>query len=350
MSYQNQKNSRRTMGDQVRLLAPQIKSRSTQLPRVSEIGIDGRNHINIWEDGETILGRALSHMAKLPFTHSVYGPFESIEGLWHYIQANKPDESLRTKSGIPALSAGNRVDKKIVPDFRILIGQANWEKINAYPDLANTMMNESLRFEKYYLKEDGEQRPKRMRTVNSPWLISMFEEIRYALRNNIVPDFRFLSDEAQARIQAEYRDQGSNSDLLTMFKSNQPAPVFPVTQKKEAPKVQQPKKKQFKEKPKGTFGTDKAVVPSAVALEDGSLLGYQLHTDLSTTLMNNPQVSEEGILLNNVDTAILPDQTVESTYVFSNKGPETVPVAADSVFSIVVDNGSEQPVAVEQAQ
>lgn len=272
--YNNQQN-RNSMADQVRLLAPQVKTRQAQLPRTSDIGTDGINHINIWEEGETILGRALSHMAKLPFTHSTLGAFESIEGLWYYIQAETPDESLRTKSGFQALSAGRKVKTRQVVDFRIQIAQANWEKVNAYPDIMQMIMDCNLHFEKYYYKVEPATAHKpeyhsRLRTVNSPWIIGMFDEIRYALINNKQPDFDFLSDTEQQRIQTAFRAQGSNVDLFSQFKSNQAKPVFPAAKPAQEKQFTTPLKKKKWPKKERVLGSE---VGETQASELGAVAG-----------------------------------------------------------------------------
>jgi hypothetical protein len=295
MFQTKQNKNRRSFGDQVRLLAPQIKSRAPQLPRITEIGNDGWNHINIWEDGDTQLGRALSHMAHLPFTHSTLGAFSSIEGLWFYVQAQVPDEALRTKSGLLAHSAGRRVKTKQIEDFRVIIAQANWEKINAYPDLAADMLATNLRFEKYYIVNSvGPDNGKRQRTVNSPWMIAMFEEIRYALFHKIDPDFSFLTDAEQDRIQNAYRSQGSNSDILNVYKSNQPAPVFPEIVKAEAPKPL-PKKKKWKDAPKGTYGAKSEVKETEVISEVAQ----------NTTSLTDISVADQSVESTLDDTAVL---------------------------------------------
>lgn len=257
----NQQNNRNSLADQVRLLAPQVKTRQAQLPRTSDIGVDGINHVNIWEEGETILGRALSHMAKLPFTHSTLGAFESIEGLWYYVQAETPDESLRTKSGFQALSAGRKVKTKQVADFRVIIANANWEKVNAYPDIMQMVMDCNLHFEKYYFKIEPATASKpeyysRQRTVNSPWIIGMFDEIRYALINNKQPDFEFLSDHEQHRIQNAFRAQGSNVDLFSQFKSNQAKPVFPTEKPVQEKQFNKPVKQKKWPKKERVLGSE----------------------------------------------------------------------------------------------
>lgn len=287
MTRFNNQHNRNTLADQVRLLAPQVKTRQAQLPRTSDIGRDGVHHINVWEEGETILGRALSHMAKLPFTHSTLGPFESIEGLWYYVQAETPDETLRTKSGFQALSAGRKVKTRPVADFRIIIANANWEKVNAYPDIMQMVMDCNLHFEKYYYKVEPAtahkaEQQSRQRTVNSPWIIGMFDEIRYALINNKQPDFDFLSDAEQQRIQTSFRAQGSNVDLFSQFKSNQAKPVFPTAKPVQEKQFNKPVKQKKWPKKERVLGSEVDETQSYQVGQFGAVAsaGVQVVSDL----------------------------------------------------------------------
>jgi len=50
---------------------------------------DGIDHINIYSHGKTELGQLLSNFAHSPFTHSTYGKFNSIEGLWYWLKCKR---------------------------------------------------------------------------------------------------------------------------------------------------------------------------------------------------------------------------------------------------------------------
>ena len=45
---------------------------------------DGITHINIYTQGKTQLGRALSNLFDCEFTVPGYGDFKSLEGFWYY--------------------------------------------------------------------------------------------------------------------------------------------------------------------------------------------------------------------------------------------------------------------------
>lgn len=162
------------------------------LPPVEQIGIDGQDHINIWEKGSTDLGIALSHMADLPFKHETYGKFRSIEGFWHYIRSISRDDRTRMMAGYKAKKFGDTLESQRVTDFKAIIMDANWQKIKQYPPLIEEIKNSNLPFDIYYLFNSDEN--VRVRPASAYWLLDGFNAIRQAIKENKVPDFTFLKD------------------------------------------------------------------------------------------------------------------------------------------------------------
>ena len=68
---------------------------TASLPSAEEIGKDSVDHINVWDSAKTELGRNLSHGISRPFSHSVFGRFDSISAFWHYIRSNERDDRIR---------------------------------------------------------------------------------------------------------------------------------------------------------------------------------------------------------------------------------------------------------------
>lgn len=162
------------------------------LPPVEQVGIDGMDHINIWEKGSTELGVALSHMADLPFTHEVYGKFRSIEGFWHYIRSINRDDRTRMMAGYKAKKFGDTLESQRVDDFKAIIMDANWQKIKQYPPIVDEIKNSTLPFDIYYLFNNDEN--VRIRPASAFWLLDGFNVIRDAIKEGKVPDFTFLKD------------------------------------------------------------------------------------------------------------------------------------------------------------
>lgn len=165
---------------------------TSSLPAVDQIGIDGIDHINIWEKGSTELGIALSHMADLPFTHEVYGKFRSIEGFWHYIRSVSRDDRTRMMAGYKAKKFGDTLESKRVEDFKAIIMDANWQKVKQYAPLVEELKKSTLPFDVYYLFNNDVN--VRIRPASAFWLIEGFNQIRKCLKENTKPDFTFLRD------------------------------------------------------------------------------------------------------------------------------------------------------------
>lgn len=182
--------------EKIRHKAVKVPNFKTQdkndLPGLDSIGVDGVNHINIWEKASTDLGVALSHMADLPFTHEKFGKFRSIEGFWHYIRSTSRDDRTRMMAGYKAKKFGDSLESRRVDDFKIIIMDANWQKIKQYNPLVEELKKSTLPFDFYYLYNNDTDI--RARPASAFWLIDGFEEIRKAIKENRAPDFSFLKD------------------------------------------------------------------------------------------------------------------------------------------------------------
>jgi hypothetical protein len=165
---------------------------SSVLPAVDKIGIDGIDHINIWEKASTELGIALSHMADLPFTHETFGKFRSVEGFWHYIRSVTRDDRNRMMAGYKAKKFGDSLESRRVDDFKAIIMDANWQKVKQYAPIVDEIKNSTLPFDVYYLFNNDVN--VRIRPASAFWLIEGFNEIRKCLKENTKPDFTFLRD------------------------------------------------------------------------------------------------------------------------------------------------------------
>jgi hypothetical protein len=140
---------------------------------------DGITHINISTAAQTELGRKLAHYSVTPFVHPVYGPFRSMEGFWHYIKCETPDDVLRTLCGNGARSYAK--GKKMIwrENFSQIINEANYHRIVQNSDIREAMITSTLPFTYYYLYG-----PEQIQIHGriSRWLCAGMEEIRCCLK------------------------------------------------------------------------------------------------------------------------------------------------------------------------
>lgn len=153
---------------------------------------DGVTHINIHTRGKTALGTKLSHFAHTPFTHPHFGPFYSMEGLWYYLRARhaktledeKALERMRYLSGFRAKNYGKMLPYGWYADFKEDIMAANYQKIIQTPGLQEMIIESSLPFDHYYTFGDIDLH---VTPNNYDWLCEGFEQIRSALKDDVVP-------------------------------------------------------------------------------------------------------------------------------------------------------------------
>ena len=145
---------------------------------------DGLTHINIYSRSNDHLGRMLSHFYYSPFNHPVFGPFNCMEGLWHWVKSQERDDKLRGMTGWKAKEHGKLMTKRYLKNFQEIIMAANFYKIEQNPLLKELMINSNLPFEHYYIHGPA-------KLVIMPdsceWLIKGFEQIRTLLKEGKRP-------------------------------------------------------------------------------------------------------------------------------------------------------------------
>lgn len=143
---------------------------------------DGVDHININNnDGKTELGRLLHNFSRTPFTHPEYGPFVSIEGFWHWIRSESPDDEFRGLFGDRARSLGRNTKSVLVENFKTEIVQAVYYKIVQTPEIYNALIESTLPFKHYYFFG-----PKRLEITPefARWFCDGIEKIRDHLKKH----------------------------------------------------------------------------------------------------------------------------------------------------------------------
>lgn len=161
---------------------------------------DAITHIRIDGKAKTELGRLLCHTEKTPFNHPVFGTFFSMEGFWSYVRSGG-DESFRYIFGVMARNKGKEVPPRYIEDFKAIILEANFLKIEQNPELLQLMLESNLPFDMYYTQDYDPTKHGgtgvTTRTIVHPktagWMKEQYEEIRQLLQRKErppVPDYR----------------------------------------------------------------------------------------------------------------------------------------------------------------
>lgn len=162
------------------------------MPSPMSIGADGVDHINIWDESETDLGKILAHNTPIYFIHNVFGRFSCIESFWHYLCSEEHEDRIRTMTGKALKVFSKKLEFTRVVNFRAIIMDANWQKVKQHREIADAIKSTNIPFDCYYIykRSDGI----RIRPTFAHWTIRGFTEIRNALNENREPNFKFLQD------------------------------------------------------------------------------------------------------------------------------------------------------------
>lgn len=146
---------------------------------------DGQDHINVYSQGRTELGRLLSNFAHTPFAVAEHGRFGSVEAYWYWLQCDDAvaRERLRDLHGFRAKQVGRELR---VPDygrvhdveFRRSIARAIREKIRQTPALARLLAASTLPFTHYYVYGAKVVTP-----ANNEWILETITYYRTRLRS-----------------------------------------------------------------------------------------------------------------------------------------------------------------------
>jgi len=139
---------------------------------------DGIDHINVYSQGNTELGRFLSNWYKYPQHVDDLGTFYSIEGLWYYLGCG--DDRLKTLYGYSAKQLGRSLNRTInLSDdvFKSTIKGAIRHKIMS-SHMLQTFISSKLPFTHYYVF-NGKQV-----AGSSQWVIEYLEELRQELNDD----------------------------------------------------------------------------------------------------------------------------------------------------------------------
>lgn len=202
---------RLTIAEQLTRLKLQTSKHKQSLYNINfhsalNLGEDGEDHINFWDQGKTRLGRALCHTTGLPINHPIFGRFKTMTGFWNFILSPSKDDELRTLTGRPLHSLVNRLTTRHnsknsgkdkgeyyhVRNFRAIILDTYYIRVMASPEICQLLAECDLEFDSYYIQADNGLR---MRHRNFKWFIPMLNELRSAIQEERTPDYElFMSD------------------------------------------------------------------------------------------------------------------------------------------------------------
>lgn len=151
---------------------------------------DGLDHINIYSQGKTKLGKFLSNFARSPFIHPVLGKFDSVEGFWYYAKTGFKHEQLKKLSGFEAKKVGKTFETVVIPNHQALVKQAIICKVYQDRGLMRAIRSSVLPFTHYYVY-GSDTNPVVREKEDDKWLAEFFEKIRRDL-NRQEKDFKVI--------------------------------------------------------------------------------------------------------------------------------------------------------------
>ncbi len=134
---------------------------------------DGVDHINIYSQAKTVLGRFLSNWTLQPFTCED-GKFDSIEGYWFWLGTR--DERFRSLYGYAAKRLGGSLPRTVrlaEEEFQRKIKLAMEIKIRGAPDFIRRSFKDStLPFDHYYVYNGVRK------DAGYTWIVEYWEKLR----------------------------------------------------------------------------------------------------------------------------------------------------------------------------
>lgn len=127
---------------------------------------DGVDHINVYSQGKTALGRTLSNFAHTPFRIPLWGKFESVEGFWFWRKTGLP--AFRQIWGHSAKKLGGIMnnDKEITERELTIAYRA---KLKAHPYIREALRQNKLPLAHYYVYNGVVKEPQKYQWTAQLW-------------------------------------------------------------------------------------------------------------------------------------------------------------------------------------
>ena len=152
---------------------------------------EGIDHINVYTKSNQELGRLLTNLSDIPFTHPKYGYFKSVESFWYWYLTGCVHDELKQMGGFQAKKYGQtlrdaRVDKEGLTDIqKEVILSAIRLKLKQNQNILKLLVHSDLPFTHYYYYGDIEN-PKVVHLPQYSWIIDELERIRKILKDKYV--------------------------------------------------------------------------------------------------------------------------------------------------------------------
>lgn len=161
----------------------------------NDFGKEGEDHINIWFNSDTRLGKLLDPGYLKTINYNFIGKFSSVQNLWHWIRSTTLDDSIRRMNSynLRMYASSNGHKFRHVPNFKAIIGSATWYKIKGYKYILEDIKNldSDIKFLSYYvMKSSG----LRVCSNYATMMIEIANIIVDAVKNDKEPDFTPLCD------------------------------------------------------------------------------------------------------------------------------------------------------------
>ena len=150
---------------------------------------DGVTHINIYTQGKTQLGRALSNLFDCEFSVPGYGDFKSLEGFWYYYLTGCKHEELKCLGGFAAKNFGrkfpfDRIDEEAtgpVGEQQEVILEAIRCKLRQNKWICKLLKESELPLAHYYVPK-GKEHSMQYSISKFQWQVEEFERLRKLLK------------------------------------------------------------------------------------------------------------------------------------------------------------------------
>lgn len=194
------------LGDKLQKFSSNIKTKRVfdDVRKVTDLGPDGEDHINVYMNCKTDLGNALSPFAITPFISQFYGKFNSRQGFYYYLLSKDGHEAFRTMHPIKMRSyaAGLSTMGFFCPNLRYHMATALWSQIKGNEVVKQKLIDNQLPFEAYYLKrqkfDDLVSHIPARPNGNAVWITRIITVIANALKKGVDPVFdEFIDDKEQ---------------------------------------------------------------------------------------------------------------------------------------------------------
>lgn len=192
------------IADKLYSVRKSIETHNTFSRKLVDMGLDGEDHINIYLDCNTALGKVLSPFNIKPFFHPFFGEFNSRQGLYYYLLSVDGNAAFRTMNPLAMrFYASKRANmNKFYPNLRYHMAFSLWLQVKDDIASKDLLLDNDLPFEAYFNRKyrgDGVITwiPTRPNNI-ARWVVEIGEVISNAIKNNQAPDLSVFIDDQEA--------------------------------------------------------------------------------------------------------------------------------------------------------